>query len=213
MALRDGKRADPEIRDDLDEVGAEARAVGEWSVFQAEAASLTGGRAMGALGAAGTGTVGNPPARRPLIEPHDGAVVRFAERPTATSKVWLDQYAAKYNCRYASTRFVHVIVGPERQIKTIFKKKGRTCCGLDPANKKRSDDGDHRNAQGRDIAKPPTPHVSAQAVQATITSPRDQVISPRPPSAAASVLDQSSSDAGASKSGVLRCTPTMPTQC
>ena len=41
MALRDANRADPEIRDDLDEVRAEARAVGEWSVFQAEAASLT----------------------------------------------------------------------------------------------------------------------------------------------------------------------------
>ena len=58
MALRDGKRADPEIRDNLDEVRAEARAVSHWSVFQAEAASLNGGRAMGALGASGTGTVG-----------------------------------------------------------------------------------------------------------------------------------------------------------
>ena len=102
MALRDANRADPEIRDDLDEVRAEARAVSQWSVFQAEAASHTGGRAMGALGASGTGTVGPPPAKRVLIEPHDGEVVKFAERPTATAKAWLDQNAAKYNCRHGS---------------------------------------------------------------------------------------------------------------
>ena len=196
MALRDGKRADPEIRDNLDEVRAEARAVSHWSVFQAEAASLNGGRAMGALGASGTGTVGPPSAKRVLIEPRDGEVVRFAERPTATSKAWLDQNAAKYNCRHGRGQNVHVIVGPEHQIKAIFNNRDARAAGLIQQNRKRSEDS---NAQGRDAVKPS--NVSAQAVQATITSPRDQGTSQLPPSAAASVLDQPSSDANVSKSG------------
>jgi hypothetical protein len=200
MVLRDGKRADPEIRDDLDEVRAEARVVSEWSVFQAEAASLTGRRAMGALGASGTGNVGPPPAKR--IESRDGEVVRFAERPTATSKAWLDQNAAKYNCRHRRGQHFHVIVGPDHQIKAIFNNRDARAAGLiQLTNRKLSEDGDPRNARDSDVAQPPTPHVSAQAVQATITSLRDQGTSQLPPSAAASVLDQPSPDAGVSKSG------------
>lgn len=105
MALRDPKRKDPEIRDDLAEVRQEARDVAAWTVFQEEAASAMSGRAMGTLGA--TSTIGNPPdklARRSKrIEPHDWEVVRYAEGATTQSKAWLDQNATKYNCRHVVT--------------------------------------------------------------------------------------------------------------
>jgi hypothetical protein len=217
MSLCDPKRKDREIRDDLAKVRQEARDVAAWTLFQEEAASAMSGRAMGALGA--TGTIGNPPdklARRSKrIEPHDGEVVRYAEGTTTQSKAWLDQNATKYNCRHVVTKTrVHVLVGPERQIKAIFINKEARAAGLvKRVSRRQAEAGDPGNDRVRDIAKLQTPNVSAQAVQATSTSPPDQN-SPRAHSAA---VDQAHSDSGAPKSGPpatsAKCTRTMPMQC
>jgi hypothetical protein len=182
MALRDPKRKDPEIRDDLDEVRQEARDVGTWMVFREEAESAMSGRAMGALGA--TSTVFNPAdtlGRRPKrIEPHDGEVVKFSEGATPQSKAWLDQNATKYNCRHTVTiRGMHILVGPERQIKALLANKEARAAGLvERVNRKQAEGGDRGNARAGEIAKPPTSNVSAS-----------------------SAADLAHSDAGAPKSG------------
>jgi hypothetical protein len=67
-------------------------------------------------------------------------------------------------------------------------------------SRKQAEGGDRGNARAGEIAKPHTSNVSAQAVQATITSPRTQE-SPRSHSAASSAADQAHSDPGAPKSG------------
>ena len=68
---------------------------------------------------------------------------------------------------------------------------------VERVSRRRAEAGGSGNAPVRDVAKPITPNVSAQAVQATISSPRAQD-SPRAHSAAA---DQSHPDPGAPKSG------------
>jgi hypothetical protein len=201
MALCDPKRKDPEIRDDLAEVRQEARDNAAWTVFQEEATSAMSGRAIGALGT--TGTIGNPPdklARRSKrIEPHDGEVVRYAEGATTQSKAWLDENATKYICRHVVTKTgVHVLVGPERQIKAIFTKKEARAAGLvERVSRRQAEAGYPGNARGREIAKLQTPNVSAQAVQATSTSPRDQ----NSPQAHSAAVDQAHSGSGAPKFG------------
>ena len=159
---------------------------------------------MGELGA--TSTVGNPPdklGRRPKrIESHDGEVVKFSEGATPQSKAWLDQNATKYNCRHTVTiRGMHIFVGPEHQIKALLANKEARAAGLvERVSRKQAEGGDRGNARGGELAKPPTSNVSAQAVQATITSPRTPE-SPRSHSAASSAADQAHSDPCAPKSG------------
>jgi hypothetical protein len=126
-------------------------------------------------------------------------VVRYAEGATTQSKAWLDQNATKYNCRHVATKTgVHVLVGPQHPIKAIFNNQEARAAGLvERVSRSQAEAGDPGNARGREIAKLQTPNVSAQAVQATSTSPRDQH-SPRAHSAA---VDQAHSDSGAPKSG------------
>ena len=77
----------------------------------------------------------------------------------------------------------------------------RRAAGLvERVSRKQAEGGDRGNARGGELAKPPTSNVSAQAVQATITSPRTQE-SPRSHSAASSAADQAHSDPCAPKSG------------
>jgi len=110
------------------------------------------------------------------IEPKQGEIVKFSPA-TAQSGTWLSNHAARFKCRYAtvSRGSQHVIVGSTNQINALFANNEAKAAGLvelarKPRIPRQSDSG---SRAGADLKKPSAlndPNVSAQAVQADLSS-------------------------------------------
>jgi hypothetical protein len=180
MALFDSKRKDSELREDLSALRQEVREVMAWPIYKDVILQATNGRAMGAMGVI---LPGDSDKRAKRIEPQQGEIAKFTTAATTQSTAWLDQNAAKFKCRHGvvgvrAGRPSHVIVGPADRISAIFANKDARAAGLtEKVRKPRTDVNDSGAVSGRDSAKPTVSHVTAQAVQANMTSPCDQLIS------------------------------------
>ena len=174
LALRDPKRVDSELRTDLCELRTEVRDLMTWTVYKAEAAAKSGGRAVGALGAQ-SGS-GNSDGVTKRIEPLKGEIVRFSTA-TPQSGTWLSGNAARLKCRHSLVRdgSQHVIVGSAQQINALFANADAKAAGLvqlarKPRAPRQSDSVPRPALAASPQMSDNVANVSAQAVQADLPS-------------------------------------------
>jgi hypothetical protein len=125
MALRDPKRKDSELSENLSELQQEVREVMDWSVYKYAVSEATHGRAMGAMGILVSGDSDQRPKR---IERQEGEITKFTTSVTPQSTAWLVQNAVRFKYRHTvvgahKNKPSHIIVGPADKIGAIFNNK------------------------------------------------------------------------------------------